>query len=258
MDCHPIRSEPRVSCTLHEFPSYPSLHLRVDRPSLESSVTHIIPSEVQVRTSGQSHPPVPFSAPEHPQSSGEGPRFPSVCLDNGPDAQGPFKGRGKGLETQSKLPSPRQEVSPSPHSQKRLRPWTTAMNLSRSIHLLPPPTSLITHTDASLSGWGGHSPSRDVKGTWSPAFQHFHFNSLEAMAVFLTLKRLRPKRKIHFRLVLDSAVAVSCLNRRGSKTPCINHVMVAIFSLAEKHSWHLSATHLEGVRNVVADSLSRT
>ena len=56
------------------------------------------------------------------------------------------------------------------------------------------------------------------------------------MAVFLTLKRLKPRQKIHIRLVLDSAVVVLCINRRGSKTPKINHVMIAIFSLAEKKS----------------------
>ena len=33
--------------------------------------------------------------------------------------------------------------------------------------------------------------------------------------------------------------------------------MIAIFQLARKKSWHLSASHLEGVRNVIADSLSR-
>ena len=48
-----------------------------------------------------------------------------------------------------------------------------------------------------------------------------------------------------------SAVIVSCLNRRGSQTPTVNHVMIAIFSLVEKNSWHLPAVHLEGVRNVI-------
>ena len=38
----------------------------------------------------------------------------------------------------------------------------------------------------------------------------------------------------------------------------MNHVMIAILSLARKKKWHLSASHLEGVRNVTADALSRT
>ena len=78
------------------------------------------------------------------------------------------------------------------------------------------------------------------------------------MAVLLSLKKLKPKRGIHIRLILDSAVIVHCLNRRGSKTSYINHVLIAIFKLAKKKSWHLSAFHLKGVQNVIADSLSRT
>ena len=114
------------------------------------------------------------------------------------------------------------------------------------------------HTNASLSGWGGQAPSQRCQGSWSQNFKHFHINVLEAMAVFLTLKKLRPKRGSHVRLVLDSQVIVHCLNRRGSRSRPINHVMIAIFTLARRRSWHLSATHLAGVQNVIADSLSRT
>ena len=113
------------------------------------------------------------------------------------------------------------------------------------------------HTDASLSGWGGHSHNHNVQGKWSPMFRQFHINILEAMAVLLALKRLKPPKKIHIRLVLDNSVVVNCLNRQGSKTPHINHVLLAIFKLAHKKKWHFSATHLQRVRNVIADSLSR-
>ena len=34
--------------------------------------------------------------------------------------------------------------------------------------------------------------------------------------------------------------------------------MIAIFQLARKRSWYLPASHLERVRNVIADSLSRS
>ena len=141
---------------------------------------------------------------------------------------------------------------------RRLRPWRTTRSLSRSVPLHFPPPSIVIHTDASLTGWGGHAPSSSVQGTWSTPLSHLHINVLEAMAVLLALKRLKPRRKSHVRLVLDSQVIVHCLNRRGSKSRPINHVMIAIFSLARKRAWHLSATHLAGVRNVIADSLSRS
>ena len=150
----------------------------------------------------------------------------------------------------------RQRLTP-PLLCKQLRPWTKTRVLARRVPLCSPPPSLIVHTDASNDGWGGHSPSRSVQGVWSTLFRAFHINILEAMAVLLSLKRLRPKKGIHIRLVLDSNTIVHCINRRGSRSPHINHVILAILSLARKKKWHLSAVHLEGVRNVVADSLSR-
>ena len=74
---------------------------------------------------------------------------------------------------------------------------------------------------------------------------------------FLSLKRLKPKVKTHVCLVLDSKAILRCINRRGSRSPQINHVILAILSLARKKKGHLCAVHLEGVRNVTADALSR-
>ena len=53
------------------------------------------------------------------------------------------------------------------------------------------------------------------------------------MTVLLTSKRLKPRRYFLNRLVLDKAVIVSYIDRRGSKTPRIDHVM--IFSRVEKY-----------------------
>ena len=57
--------------------------------------------------------------------------------------------------------------------------------------------------------------------------------------------------------MVDNTTVVHCINRGGSKSPRINHVMLAIFHLAKRRKWHLSAAHVQGVMNVVADSLSR-
>ena len=140
----------------------------------------------------------------------------------------------------------------------RLSHWSRAKNLSRSVPLQPPPPSMTIHTDASRSGWGGQAPHQTCQGTWSPTFQRFHINVLEAMAVLLSLKRLNPPRRIHIRLVLDNSAVVHCINRKGSRSGSVNQVMIAILSLARRRSWHLSAIHLAGVQNVVADALSRT
>ncbi|XP_068213979.1 piggyBac transposable element-derived protein 3-like [Palaemon carinicauda] len=48
---------------------------------------------------------------------------------------------------------------------------------------------------------------------------------------------------------MDSEVVVRCLNRQGSRSPPLSQVTLAIFQLAEKKKWYLSAVHLQGVLN---------
>ena len=88
-------------------------------------------------------------------------------------------------------------------------------------------------------------------------FQSFYINILEAMAVFLTLKNLNPKRGSHIRLMVDNSTIMHCINRSGSRSPQIIHVILEILKLGHRRGWHLSAAHIEGVRNVKADALSR-
>ena len=138
-----------------------------------------------------------------------------------------------------------------------LHPWRLASAFNKSAPLVPPPVSSVIHTDASLLGWGGHAGDRVAQGVWSPEFAKFHINVLELMATFLSLRRLRPQPHSHIQLVLDNQTAVSCLRRGGSRSPSLNHVVLAIVKLSVRMKWHLSVTHLQGARNVMADSLSR-
>ena len=61
----------------------------------------------------------------------------------------------------------------------------------------------------------------------------------------------------HIRLVMDNTTAVACVRRGGSKSAILNKMMVTLIRFQLARSWTLSAIHLAGVRNVVADSLSR-
>ena len=65
-------------------------------------------------------------------------------------------------------------------------------------------------------------------------------------------------RGFHIRLFLGCSVVGRCIVKMGSRSPRVNHVLMAILSLVRKQEWHLSASHLEGVRNVTANALSRT
>ena len=108
----------------------------------------------------------------------------------------------------------RDRLSPRPRAFRRiLLPWSRESAFNKKVPLSLPPISEVIHTDASKTGWGGHSKRKQVQGTWSPLFRTFHINFLELMAVFLTLRKLRPPRGSHIRLVLDNQTAVLCIKR---------------------------------------------
>ena len=96
-----------------------------------------------------------------------------------------------------------------------------------------------------------------MSGKWSTQLQKCHINFLEVMAIYLSLRKVNPHKGAHVRIVSDSAVAVACVNRGGSRSPQINSAMRSLISLAVKKKWDLSAQHLKGSLNVIADLLSR-
>ena len=155
-------------------------------------------------------------------------------------------------------PARRDQLLPSPRVfRKILNPWKRRKAFNNVVPLQLPPPSFSIHTDASNHGWGAHTERRSVQGCWSATFKTFHINVLELMAVLLALKRLRPPRGAHFRLVSDNMTTVLCLRRGGSRSRVLNQVVLAIIKLLDKNDWSLTPVHLAGVRNVLADSLSR-
>ena len=137
-----------------------------------------------------------------------------------------------------------------------LRPWKKMSSFAKQVPLVLPPVTHILHSDASTAGWEGHDGKETVSGSWSPTLASCHINFLELMAAFLVLRRLAPQ-KSHVKLMLDNSAAVACLKRGGSRSPPLNLVVLAINRLMEKRKVFLSAEHIVGTSNVLADALSR-
>ena len=81
-----------------------------------------------------------------------------------------------------------------------------------------------------FEGFGGPFPDKISSGNMDPKFQSLCIKILEAMAMFLTLKRLNLKKGSHIRLMPDNTI-VHCLNRFGSRSSHIDHVILAILAL---------------------------
>lgn len=125
----------------------------------------------------------------------------------------------------------------------------------RSIHPSPPDCELFT--DACLTGWGASMGAVKTGGHWAHV-ELDHINSLELKGILLGLQSLcKDRTGSHIRLHSNNATAVACINRCGSMRPTLQALTEQIFEWAASRGISLSAAHVQGVSNVIADMESR-
>ena len=157
------------------------------------------------------------------------------------------------------------KVGVTPQVHRHLEWWTDIQNLLSGLPLFPVQEHCVITTDASSLGWGGvldgipGSRRQMVQGQWTIPQQEWHINVKELMAVFLTLQ--------HFRLLIgnvrvlirsDNSTTCAYINKKGgtrSRTLC--QLAIQLWGWCLEQRVDLSAVHVPGVQNVLADSLSR-
>ena len=116
-------------------------------------------------------------------------------------------------------------------------------------------------TDASNEGWGAHNAcNTDINGRWSVQEQEWHINILEMIAVkFALLSYLPLSQGInHIRVMSDNTTAISYINRQGgTHNMHLNDLAVEAWELCKNYNVHISAAHIPGKHNILADSASR-
>ncbi len=137
--------------------------------------------------------------------------------------------------------------------------WLTPGLLFTRASWLPPATQLLVITDSSDQGWGFHSSiGWEESGRWDAQDQHLHINEKELKVVLLFLLSGHPLYYLGIRFALDSTTATYCINHMGSPR---SHELLSlssrIFSIAQQRDLFLSASHIPGRTNMVADALSR-
>ena len=116
----------------------------------------------------------------------------------------------------------------------------------------------VFHSDASGTGWGGCYQTQRSGGQWSATEAKQHINWLELQAAFLTLKTFgRQLSACHVKLFMDNTTAVACVRNRGSTKLYLHELTMELFAWADERNIYLSAAHIPGVDNVVADAESR-
>ena len=150
-------------------------------------------------------------------------------------------------------------VSLSQPARRSLLWWLDPAHLLRGIPLQPPPPTVRLFTDASTAGWGAHIDLDQVGGLWCPPWLGSHINVLETRAVLLALRHFLPRlHALHVIVMSDNTTVIGQIrNQGGTQSRDLLALIQDIFHLAEQNQMTLSARHIPGHLNVIADRLSR-
>ena len=132
--------------------------------------------------------------------------------------------------------------------------WTKGVPLHQS----PPVQDL--YTDASTAGWGASLDHLSASGHWDRQQRLNHINVLEMRAVFLACKHFEPHLKERVtRVHIDNMTVVAHIRKEGgTRSWQLTKLTQELLSWCDKRSIQLLPVHISGLRNVMADSLSRT
>ena len=122
-----------------------------------------------------------------------------------------------------------------------------------------PKISIIIYTDASLEGWGASMGNVSTGGAWLPDEKLMHINVLELMAILLALTSFMKTSHKHIKIMSDNTTAIQCINKMGTSHSIeSHHEVLKIWEWAIIYKNHLSAAHIPGKLNTVADKESRS
>ena len=137
--------------------------------------------------------------------------------------------------------------------------WASREFLLPGKRFVPPPPLFTLTTDASNFGWGASLPPLHLSGQWSPQDRCLHINQQELKAVSLALQGFLPLLRGHPTLVRsDSLTVVAYINHQGgthSVPLCLE--TLRLLTWCRQEGIALSASHIPGQQNLVADFLSR-
>ena len=91
-----------------------------------------------------------------------------------------------------------------------------------------------------------------------PQVADFHINAKEILAIFLAVCRWAPawlNKRIYIQT--DNTTSVATINQCTSANPFIMSCLRTLFWLSAKFNFHVTAKHIPGLINTVADDISR-
>jgi hypothetical protein len=151
-------------------------------------------------------------------------------------------------------------LSPLAHSD--ILWWTTTATAFNGLPIMQPPRPrpfATLHVDASDSGWGVASPIMQTSGFWN------HEDRLDSINV-RELKTILYALKLHkndyanktIEIFTDNITALKYVTKQGgTSSPILQALALEIQELLLKFNITIQCAHIAGIKNVVADRLSR-
>ena len=146
-----------------------------------------------------------------------------------------------------------------PAARETLQWWLHTPNLMSGVPFSDPVPEMTIVTDASSYGCGGHLGDQTASGTWQLQWKSRHINWLELQAVLLTLQHFLPQlRGTVMEVLSDNMTTVSYINKQGgTHSLSLCRLALDLWEWCDEHRIVISAVHLAGESNVLADALSR-
>ena len=137
--------------------------------------------------------------------------------------------------------------------------WLAPQRLSRGFSLQKENPALQLYSDASREGWGATIEGIHLSGKWSLQDKRHHINTLELKAIWLALREVTNLVEGKTIAVFaDNTTALSYISKQGgTKSWTLFRLVEEIFLWLEEHQVLLVPQFIQGVKNTVADSLSR-
>jgi hypothetical protein len=144
------------------------------------------------------------------------------------------------------------------HTINDLQCWLGSLDNWNGAPIQKPHIDCQLVTDASGRGWGGHLNGLEASGLWDTSIVHRSSNYRELLTVLLSLHSFRKHiPNLSVQVLTDNITTVAYLNHLGGPYRDLSEIATAIWVLCSELNVRLTARHISGVRNVLADGLSR-
>jgi hypothetical protein len=129
-------------------------------------------------------------------------------------------------------------------------------------HIVEKTHDIVIETDASNTGWGACISNDRIKSTgglWTKTETKEHINYKEILAAWLAIQCYANTFKhSHIKILTDNTTAVAYINKLGGRKDKCNAVTRDMWEWCYKNKNWLTAAHLPGIKNVIADRESRS